>query len=142
MRIFLPAFVLCLAAGLAQAAPEWLPVEGTADGRAVSNVKSYLRSDVKSVGDGLVEAFELQDQKIAVSDPEMKVTYRSLVARHSIKCSSATLATSAVEYFSGNMGKGDVKHSVSRPANTLKFGGAIAGSSRESIIKKACALAR
>ncbi len=138
----LPAFAMCFIAGLAQAAPEWLPVEGTADGRAVSNAKSYLRSDVKSTGDGVVEAFELQDMKVAVTDPELKITYRSLVARHTIKCVGATLATSAAEYFSGNMGKGDLRHSVSRPVNTLKFGGAIAGSSREFMIRKACALAR
>ena len=134
--------ILYSAAGLAYAAPDWLPVEGTDDGRPVSNATSYLRSDVKTAGDGMVEAVEMQNMKIAVTDPELKIAYRSLVARHLIKCDSARLATVSAEYFSGPMGKGDLKHTASRPVNTLRFGGSIAGSRREFIIKKACALAK
>lgn len=121
------------------AAPDWIPVTGTFDGKPQGNYKSYLRDDVKVVGDGIIEVFEIQDQKSAVTDVDLKITYRSLLARHWIRCASATLATPAVEYFAGNMAKGDRIHVASRAANTIKYGGAIAGSTREFIIKKACA---
>jgi hypothetical protein len=133
------AAVVILFAPPALAGPDWIPVEGSFDGRPVSNYKSYMHSEVKDIGDGIVEAVELQDQKTAVTDADLKITYRSVLARHRIKCAAATMATATAEYFAGNMAKGDRIHVASRAANTVKYGGAIAGSTREFIIKRACA---
>jgi hypothetical protein len=75
---------LCCLPFTAVAEGEWVLSGGKNDG----TYRIYVRSDVKRLGNGLVEGWEVWDYKEPQSDAALKITYRSgCGCNHSIAAS-------------------------------------------------------
>ena len=135
---YLALLVLASMPLTAFAEPEWVLAGGKNDG----TYRIYVRNDAKRLPHGLVEAWEVWDYKEPQTDNALKITYRSRLWKQSFNCTDRSAAVMSLTFYSDSMGKGTALHSMSRPADKIKYVRAAPDSPGEFMMTKVCSWVR